>query len=289
MDCPTSTEVLITDRFVDDVRQMIGSNEYEIDRGTGIVAAKTIPRTPVDSIIVVNAEVASDLDHSDLSRLLAHESGHVLLRQRGEHSADTQSTWMGDRVLRSLAATAIEEYRVERAVYAHGFGLAGDVDWAGAGDLATEMNLAVMTAVTIEEKNKANPLELSNDITAVHNWSSKKLAYIAAAVEAEAVPATPELPAEHQANWDDYVRDTWTHRLNGYRSIPDAATPMPASNLDRAVDKLMTVERHFLKSMGFYYKEVGRSWGFYRHQNDPLFNRRWERAVQFAAAHHADD
>lgn len=236
-----NTEVLITNRFVDDVRQMIGSTDYETDRGTGIVAAKTIPRTSGDSIIVVSAEVTSDLDHGDLSRLLAHESGHVLLRQRGENSPDTQSTWMGDRVLRSLAATAIEEYRVERAVYAHEFGLAGDVDWTGAGDLATEMNLAVMTAVAIEEKNKSNPLELSNDITAVHNWSSKKLAYIAAAIDAEAVPATPELPAEHQSNWDDYIKDTWTHRLNGYRSIPDATTPMAASDLDRAVDKLMTV------------------------------------------------
>ena len=288
MNCPADTEVLITNHFVNDVRRIIDSNDYGIDRGTGVVAAKTIPLDSGHSVIVINAEAAADLDHVALTRLLAHESGHTLLDERGEDNPDTRSTWMGDRVLRSLAATAIEEYRVERAVYAHGFGLAAEADWAGAGDLATEMNLAVMYAVQVEEKNKTSPLELSSDITAVHNWSSKKLAYIAAAIASGVLPAAEALPEENQDDWSDYVKDTWAYRLAGYRSIPDAATPATAGDRERAIGKIMTVERHFLKSMGFYYKQVGNSWGFYRIKNDRLFDRRWERAVQIAAARHAD-
>lgn len=289
MNCPADTEVLVTKDFVNDVRQIIDSHDYGIDRGTGVVAAKTIPLDSGHCVIVVNAEVAADLDHTALTRLLAHESGHALLDERGEDSPDTRSTWMGDRVLRSLAATAIEEYRAERAVYAHGFGLAAEVDWPAGGDLATEMNLAVMHAVLIEEKNKTSPVELASDITAVHNWSSKKLAYIAAAVDSGALPAAEALPEENQDDWNDYVKDTWAYRLAGYRTIPDAATPATAGDLDRAIAKLMTVERRFLKSMGFYYKEVRNSWGFYRIKDDRLFDRRWERAVRVAAARHADD
>lgn len=289
MNCPTSTEVLITNNFVNDVRRIIGSNAYGIDRGTGVVAAKTIPQASGSSIIVVNGEVTADLDHDHLSRLLAHESGHALLDQRDEDNPDTRSTWMGDRVLQSLAATAIEEYRVEKAVYANGFGLADEVDWTGAGDLATEMNMAVIHAVVVEEKNKTSPEELSSDIAAVHDWSSKKLAYIAAAIDSGALPATEAVPAEHRVDWDDYVKDTWTHRLNRYRAIPDAATPMSSSDRRRAADRLLTVERHFLKSMGFYYKQVGRSWGFFRIKNDRLFDTRLKRAVRFAEARHSGD
>lgn len=109
MNCPAATEVLISSDFVGDVREIIGSTTYSIDRGTGMVGAKTIPLDTGHSMIVVNGEATAAFDCPTLARMLAHESGHVLLNERGEDHADDPSAAMGDRVLRSLAATAIEE------------------------------------------------------------------------------------------------------------------------------------------------------------------------------------
>lgn len=153
------------------------------------------------------------------------------------------------------------------------------------------MNIHVMNAVAMEPKNQENGpqetnhvLELSGDIAAVQNWASKKLAYIAAAVAAGAVPPAVDVPNENLADWNDYVQATWTYRLAAYQAIPDAGTPIDTAGLDRAINKLITVERHFLKSMGFFYKEIGASWGFYRMKNESNWARRWERVMQAAAA-----
>ncbi|PVY27706.1 hypothetical protein C7458_11092 [Williamsia muralis] len=91
------------------------------------------------------------------------------------------------------------------------------------------------------------------------------------------------------SNLDNVLIGRCVITVAGYRPIPDAATPATIAERERAIGKLLTVERHFLKSMGFYYKEVGHSWDFYRIKNDRLFDRRWDRAVQIAAARHADD
>lgn len=279
MNCPESAEVIVSDNFLSDVRTILNSATYGTDRGTGVVAAKTIPIAANRQVILVNAEPVNELDLCQLSRLLAHEAGHVLIDSRGEGHPDTRSTWMGDQVLHSLAATALDEYRVEKALYAKGFPLATEVDWAAVGDLATEVNLGVMSA-TVDEENKNDPEKLARDITAVHDWSSKKLAYTAAAVAGGVLTESVSVPAKYQEDWADYIKSGWSYRQAGYRKAPDAATPAGPEQLQMLVAKLMTVERHYLNTMGFFYREYLGTWGFHRRKDSRLFDARWNRAVR---------
>lgn len=287
MNCPESAEVIISDNFVPDVRALLDSATYGTDRGTGVVAAKTIPVAANRQVVMVNAEPVSELDLRQLSRLLAHEAGHVLINSRMEGHPDTRSTWMGDQVLHSLAATALDEYRVEKALYANGYPLADEVDWTAVGHVATEVNLDVMSAL-VDEANKNDPGKLAGDITAVHNWSSKKLAYTAAAIAGGALAEPASVLAKHQEDWVDYIKSGWSHRLAGYRQAPDAATPASAEQLRRLVAKLMTVERHYLNTMGFFYREYLGTWGFHRRKNDRLFDARWNRAVRTISERHTE-
>ncbi|MCX2966479.1 MULTISPECIES: hypothetical protein [Gordonia] len=281
MSCPASAEVVICDDFVSEVRNLLSSTTYDTARGTNVVAAKTIPVSDDCQVIVVNAEPVRGLELAQLGRLLAHEAGHALIHSRmeGHPDLDLRSPQMGEQVLYALATTALDEYRVERAVYAQGFPLAQEVDWPAAGQVATDVNLDVMEAVV--DKTNANDVErLAGDIAAVHNWSSKKMAYIAAAVAADAMPGTVDVLTEQQVDWADYLEGTWSHRLAAYRLAPDASSPASADQLRRIVAKLLTVERHYLTAMGFFYREYRDTWGFHRRKDNSLFAARFERAAR---------
>src|SRR3954453_7268769 len=76
-------EVIITDNFDATVRKLLASTTYSSDRGTGTVGAKTF-NTPGGPVIVVNWLTVQHLDDAAVDRLLAHESGHVLIDSRGE-------------------------------------------------------------------------------------------------------------------------------------------------------------------------------------------------------------
>ena len=106
------------------------------------------------------------------------------------------------------------------------------------------------------------------------------MAYIAAAVAAGVIPETVDVPTEHQVDWVDYLEGTWSHRLAAYRQAPDASSPASADQLRRIVAKLITVERHYLTAMGFFYREYRNTWGFHRRKDNSLFDTRFERAAR---------
>lgn len=91
MACPESARVIISGNFTADVREILGSATYTTDRGPGVVAAKTIPVAADHQIVLVNAEPVSELDLDQLSRLLAHEAGHVLIHSRREGYSGTEA------------------------------------------------------------------------------------------------------------------------------------------------------------------------------------------------------
>lgn len=281
MSCPASAEVVISDDFVADVRSLLSSTTYDTARGTNIVAAKTLPIAADRQVIMVNSIPAGGLSLVDLGRLLAHEAGHVLIHSRneGHPDLDLRSPQMGEHVLHALAATALDEFRVERSLYARGFPSAQEVDWPALGQVATDVNMDVSEAV-VDETNRNDVEKFAGDIAAVHNWSSKKMAYIAAAIVGGATSQAANVPAENQADWSDYIKSTWSHRLAAYKQAPDAASPASLDHLRRLVAKLVTVERHYLKAMGFFYREYRDTWGFHRRKDNALFDARIRRAVQ---------
>lgn len=282
MACPDSAEVIISADFVSDVRSILRSSTYGIARGTGVVGAKTIPVSADHQIVVVNADSAAQLNPGQLRRMLAHEAGHVLIAARSEELPSGDHTWIEDQVLTSLAAAALDEYRVEKALYAQGFELAHGVDWSAVGDLTEEVNLAIVSAV-VDKSNSDDPEILAGDIAAVHDWSSKVLAYTVAAVASGALDDVLQVPPVHQADWDDYMDTTWPQRMAAYISAPDATTPMPTMEHQDLISRLVDVERHYLHALGFFYKRYPDTWGFFRRQDNQLFDARLRRAVDAAA------
>jgi hypothetical protein len=69
--------------FNEAVREYTGSATYTSDRGLATVGAKTVGTAPRPGI-VVNSLAAEPLRHTLLKRLLAHETGHVLMNAWGE-------------------------------------------------------------------------------------------------------------------------------------------------------------------------------------------------------------
>lgn len=292
MECPASTKVLVTDNFVEDVQRVSGDRGYDTARGaTGVVAAKTLHLADGSHLIVVNAAVADTMRAARFERLLAHETGHVLINERGEVPAGvSMAPEFGEPALRALAAASLDEYRAEAAVCRRGLGSDPGVSAEDAGDTAAHLNLDVCEAVVTPEGGN-DPVAFAAAILSAQNWSSVKLAYLAAAVNSGELPGGVEdLPAEHRADWDDYIAPTWEARLAAYLAVPDALEPMSATALTAAVDRLAGVERDCLRSMGFEYRIDGAEVGFYRTGADALFMDRMDRArEELARIHAADD
>jgi hypothetical protein len=160
---------------------------------------------------------------------------------------------------------------------------------ADAADATAQVNLDVCAAVVMPASR--DPAVLAREIIRAQDWSSKKLAYLAAAINAGELPAftVGDLPPEHRADWNDYIAATWSYRLAGYAKVPDALAAVTVGSLAKAVDRLAVVERHYLRSMGFHYKELRAGWGFYRVKDDRLFDERMARAVEEVARRQATE
>lgn len=283
MECPPDTEVLVTDNFVEDVRRITGNAAYGVDRGTSTVAAKTIPLPDRSSLIVINGRTAAEaMPAEDFERLLAHEAGHALLYKRGELFVDERSTDDGERYLKILAAGALEEYRIELSLYEKGYGLGAGVSLPDVERLAVELNFSVCEAIGeyLAGDPASDPVALGLATARVLDWSTKKLAYFAAAVNAGALTIDAAALAEDpRADWEGYVEPNWSHRLAGLAKVPGVLEPVDAAQLSKAVDRLAVVERHYMKSMGLSFKKIGAEWGAMYHHDQRKIGPRVARAL----------
>jgi predicted SprT family Zn-dependent metalloprotease len=115
MGAPEAT-IIVTDNFVDTVCDLTGNPEYRIERGAGVVAAKTMS-TDNGVVIALNASAIRSRDNDMIERLLAHEAGHVLMLERGEDVRGKQALADGAEwrwLMLCMCALAIDELRIER-------------------------------------------------------------------------------------------------------------------------------------------------------------------------------
>lgn len=270
--------VRVSGSFVETVNSLTGSTQYSADRGAGTVGARTL--NLVDGpLVVINWDAAQDLDNAALERLLAHESGHVLLYPRGEHASPWQSL-AGDEAdwqLLCVASYALEEYRVERGVTEVGYPPSDAATPEHLSDALTELNAQVVRAVTLTDGAD----EMRRIILSAQDVFTKVLAYTAGA---GGTIDTANLDDAAAVHWSDYVETSWPARLDLYGSVPDAWTPMTADSWEDALRAGIELEREFLASLGFSYQAEGDALAFRRTGADQLFEQRLQRLRDDAEA-----
>ena len=152
---------------------------------------------------------------TDVTRLLAHEGGHVLINARkteetagNRDEPDSEWRW----ILKCLAALAITELRIEHGLVDSGFPPA---ESATARD--TEWNLRIVNAEVVNaicDPASQEVLVFRDAVLSTLNHLTKHLAYLAAPLLSGA-PAirVSDMSVLGQQNWDDYVAPVWDAKL----------------------------------------------------------------------------
>ena len=218
----------------------------------------------------------SQFDGPAIERLLAHEAGHVLLYQRGEHASRYQHLVNNetDWHLLCIASYAIEEYRIERGLLGFGYPPAEATTTGHLANALAELNYQVIVAVmpgTAVEHMRAAVLSAQDVFT-------KVLADTAAADTAGTALNSGLLHGHAGAHWTDYLGESWTRRTALYGSLPDAWTAIADSQWASVLADGIAIERALLSPLGFAYEVVGDSTYFTRAGSDALFNARVDRA-----------
>jgi hypothetical protein len=246
----SAVRVVVTANFEQAVRRELAEHPeagtFTADRLGGVVAGKTICGK-TESVIVLDAQwLQPGEDHPDPYRLLAHEGGHVALHQRGE-TADGRRRLVRSRadwMLLAGAATALEEYRIERALYR--LGLPAHTDyWSGMPDTLFEFVDQFVDGLVQRYPNE--PIKRTHDtmIGAAHQ--------LAVALHYLAAQGDGELPDDPYARgfWRRFVSPTWPTLTALSSTVPDATTSWPTDQLDARLLRLTAHRRDWFARLGF--------------------------------------
>ncbi|MBP3042895.1 DUF4157 domain-containing protein [Arthrobacter jiangjiafuii] len=266
---PEGTIVATTD-FDQAVRTRTGLKKYSSDRGSGAVAAKT-----VGDHVIINASVLDAQGHGGLERLVAHESGHVVMNSREENGrnyhylASTQWQW---EVI-GLAVKGMEEYRIERKLTELGFAPASAAGLDYWDDVLYDTNATLAESVLKDQSVDA----LTAQIIGGADLLVTTLAYSIGALRNSPNPFNAEeLPKYGRQNWDDFVAPTWAQRIKLYESLPVCTEPVAPSAWETKIKEAWSLEQALLESFGWTLSGNGQDQpeSFMRTGSDDLFRHR---------------
>lgn len=273
----TQAEVLLTAAFEDEVRVATGAYNYSVDRGEGVVAAKTVGRS-----IFVNQTGIGELGLQELRRLGAHEAGHVLLNDREEDLGQRQDLAMdeGHWNLLWVGGLALEEARIERQVARLGFPPADAVDYEHLGYRLYGLCEKAFLSVAVRGKSVA---EMLSDTMTALDRITKTLAYIAAAqVEGSFEFDLRRLSRHAATNWEEFVAPTWERRLRLYARVPTCADILAGGAWDHAALEAASLERDTLRSIGFEFRGDGDSFEYWNILAESQWQERFNRLAEEA-------
>lgn len=274
--------VIISRNFITRVAELTGKNSYTSTRGSGAVAAKTVP-TSAGSVVLVNYNEVESLKFSNVKRLAAHEAGHILINDRGNEEMtgnrdanDSDSRW----ILKCIAGQSIVEFRIELRLAELGYPTA---EWGTSESIDEELlvfNYEIANAVL--DPASSDPRNLLNGVLGALNHATKALGYLAAAMIAGNADFSPStLSTAGQKNWADYVAPTWDERLDLLSSIPSVTESISTRSWRAILRKNAVLEQQFMLDAGFAFQdEAGGGYGFYRRGSESLFTTRIRRAQQ---------
>ena len=285
-------EVLVSGEFVEAVEELEpDSGPYDTDRGLGTVAGKTI-HSGGKTTILVNHSVMSNASLVDVEHLLAHEGGHAILHAHSEAMSPLRNdrSTTGLAMLRGLASTAIEEFRVERKVAELGYSAAGLATPDSLNDRLFDFCYTIIEA--LHDPTSDDVVMFANRVLIAQHRLTFSLSYLAGAVVGgQTAFSADQLSDFARQYWNETIDRSWQARLQLYRRIPAAGTPwggsLAATHLQQAVD----VERKLLRDVGFTINgndlTPGAPWAFRRTGTDAMFATQEERLMTDLGRHNA--
>lgn len=221
------TRLVIAADFAARVALLADEEGYGSDRIGGYVGGRAVRTSDGEDVIVVNARaLEEDLDVTGAERLVAHEAGHVLIYQANEDVAWVETADLEDvgwrQVMMALAAAAIEEYRVEKAVMGLGYPVHHDVTLEGVADALMDANATPLNALFAMRAN-GDVVAARDQVFEEVSRFSKQLAHLVAG-QPYAPLNVGELDPAAQANWAALAAPVWVSQLGFYEPVPDACT-----------------------------------------------------------------
>jgi len=263
-----ATPVILSDDFVSTVQRLSTSTQsYAAERGTGMVAAKTITDHE-PTTIVVNFKAIHDRQAQDIERLLAHEGCHSLIDGKGESISPKQfydNYDTGLAMLCTSASIALEEFRIERHLAELGYPVAE----RAAVDQIDDQILELVGEVVWASMNPASADVLTYAkavIEAMHSLSVT-LGYLAGPIIAGTHIFDPTQFSEFgHAHWMSMVQRGWDMRQVAYRQVPAIQSPYAPELIFNHVDLAVSANRQFLRDLGFAIDggAPGADWSFHR-------------------------
>jgi hypothetical protein len=254
---------------------------YDAERGSGVVAAKTVTSDSGASI-VVNGPVALEREPPLIERLLAHEGGHVALHLHGEdiplaplYAAHSE----GRAALYGMAAVALEEFRIERRLAELGYPIA---ERAAPGDLDDQL-FAFCCEIfeAVLDPASEDPRRYATSILGAMHRLSVTLGYLAAPIVAGRSQLEFDQMSEFvRQHWREVLGRSWHARLQLYQDVPPVGTPYGSGSLSAHLNEAAQVEEMLLNDLGFAIEggvAPNDVWSFWRTGSDDLFNARLAR------------
>lgn len=264
---PGGVRLVITGDFVRSVRERSVTTHqqqnYHVARNAGLVGAKTMPRPNGTIDVLIPAVLfAPDpdpvvIDGRDalVRRTIAHESGHVAIKQAGEASAGyDDSDWVRLNML-SVADTVIEEYRAELAVPTR-LREAADSEWDPL-TIVHHLRDALNRIAAVDYQSHLDIDKLNYDIgqECLHSW--QLLAYIAAARRLDTEPEA-SMPDEVTSDpiWQWMVHPHWDRFIEILTQVPAASTRTTRTALEPQIHALADELHPWLETLGFRWRPV---------------------------------
>jgi hypothetical protein len=264
---PEVVKVVISSDFVacvqaytNDPREQAG---YDTDRLFGTVGAKTIDADDSRrSTILFPYETVTSLGEPELYRLAAHESLHAALHQRDEKLtnlalrmgldlASAAALWA------ELAGTAIDEYRVERALDDEGWALTPSY-WLQIPATLTTMRERIRAA--LDQRRPEDTIDaVYNAVMGAFHRTNLLFAYAAAEEIASGGEVAVKIP---EPDCERLVGDSYVKFRDLLGAIASATEPVPLADLIAAGEDLALVLYDWLVRIGFdlYDPETGPKW-----------------------------
>ncbi|MEV4057077.1 hypothetical protein AB0J55_38225 [Amycolatopsis sp. NPDC049688] len=285
-------EVLVTSDLQAAVRRLDTSvPAYTTQRGGGEVAGRTVI-TPEVSVIVLSDQYLRKSSPHDIERILAHEAGHLVLGESGEEvGSERLSVKPGWRwKLRYIGGTALEEYRIERAMYDLGYGSSEMAESDSVSSSLHVLNCRVFEAMA-DPRSHADTVYFEAMILAALSDFAKVLAYCGALSLSGRGRDYPRRELNHfgQANWDDFVGTHWGERLDFFETIPDVRQAGISRFETNVWLQAANLEQELLKRIGFIFQGPpdGGNYYFTRRQDDQVVESRLSRASEEAMVREA--
>jgi hypothetical protein len=226
-------------------------------RTTGIVGAKTLHHRQGTATVLIDAGFfegkLGDSGMDFLRRLVRHEGYHVVL---GERNEDTDCVFRrlqppeARGYCLGIGAIAVDEYRIERALWAEGY-----PDEGRAHDLSTilpEARQQFRDAVVMRYDREPIDRTMRSAVT-VFNQLSTHMAYVAA--EPAAVKTKGIAAVEHERDWERLIGTTWEEFERILQDVPDAREPS-RERIDAAIEALAWQHEAWFAHIGFRFEEI---------------------------------